>query len=197
MVSALDPRRHGQWTRLVGASLGVALAVLGLGTAVETVGLISHNQTVPANAFNAATIDLSASPSSALIAMSNLMPGDMVNGTLTVANAGTAVLRYAMTSSSTNADGKGLAAEMTLVVRTEGTSCATFDGTTVYSGNLSAAAFGNAAAGAQAGDRTLSSGASEKLCFRAALPTSTGNPFQGATAATTFSFAGEQTANNP
>jgi hypothetical protein len=197
MIRVLAPRTHDRAVRLAGASLMVALAVLAFGTAAETVGLFTDNATVPANAFDAGTIDLTTSPSSALISLPNLMPGDSVNGTLTIANAGTGALRYAMTSASSNLDGKGLAAQMTLVIRTEGTSCGTFDGAAVYTGSLSAAAFGDVTAGAQAGDRSLAAGSSEKLCFHALLPAAAGNPFQGATTVTTFTFGAEQTANNP
>jgi hypothetical protein len=102
-----------------------------------------------------------------------------------------------MSSSSTNADGKGLATQMTLTIKTLGTSCATFDGTSIYTGSLSAAAFGSNAQGAQAGDRTLAAGASETLCFRASLPLSSGNGYQNATTTTPFTFDSEQTANNP
>jgi hypothetical protein len=43
----------------------------------------------------------------------------------------------------------------------------------------------------------LAAGASEVLCFRVSLPLSTGDTFQGANSDATFSFAAEQTANNP
>jgi hypothetical protein len=78
-----------------------------------------------------------------------------------------------------------------------GTSCAVFDGASVYTGMLSAAAFGNLAQGAQAGDRMLNAAANETLCFQASLPVATGNAYQGAATTTTFTFSAEQTANNP
>ena len=61
----------------------------------------------------------------------------------------------------------------------------------------SGAGFGNPAAGAQAGDRTLAAAANETLCFRVTLPSGTGNAYQSATTTTTFTFDAEQTANNP
>ena len=100
-------------------------------------------------------------------------------------------------SSSTNADGKNLATQMTLTIKTLGTSCAAFDGTDVYAtASLGSAAFGSATAGADSGDRALAAAASETLCFRASLPLATGNPYQGAVTTTTFTFDAEQTANN-
>ena len=62
---------------------------------------------------------------------------------------------------------------------------------------LNGAAVGSSAQGANAGDRNLAAGASEVLCFRVSLALSTGNAFQGATSAATFTFDAEQTANNP
>jgi hypothetical protein len=102
-----------------------------------------------------------------------------------------------VTSSSTNTDGKGLNAQLTVTIKTLGTSCAAFDGTSLYSGALSAAGIGDVTAGAQAGDRTLAAASSETLCFRATLPGATGNAYQGATTTATFTFESEQTANNP
>jgi hypothetical protein len=125
-----------------------------------------------------------------------MMPGDVINGTLVVSNTGTGALRYAMSSSSTNTDSKGLAAQMTLAIKTIGTGCTNFDGTSVYSGALGSALFGSSTAGADTGDRSLAAGLNETLCFRASLPIASGNAYQAATTTTTFTFDAEQTANN-
>lgn len=171
-----------------------ALAAVG---AASSLALFTDSDALGANAFTTGTVVLGLSPTTALLTSSALMPGDNVNGTLVVTNNGTAQLRYAVSSSSTNTDGKGLAAQMTLTIKTLGTSCAAFDGTSLYTGALSAAAMGSNVAGAQAGDRTLAAAASETLCFRASLALGTGNAFQNATTTTTFTFDSEQTANNP
>jgi spore coat-associated protein N len=178
-------------------ALLLSLSVASVGAGAFSLALFTSQATVDANAFTAGTIILGLNPATALLTASAMMPGDTINGTLVVSNTGTGQLRYAMSSSSTNTDGKGLAAQMTLAIKTLGTSCAVFDGTSLYSAALSAAAFGSNAAGAQAGDRTLNAAASETLCFRAVLPIGTGNAFQGATTTTTFTFDAEQTANNP
>jgi Camelysin metallo-endopeptidase len=162
-----------------------------------SLAIFTSAPTVGGNAFTTGTVVLGVNPTTALLTSANMMPGDTVAGSLVVSNTGTGQLRYAMTSSSTNTDTKGLMNQITLTVKTLGTSCAVFDGTSLYSGALSAAAFGNPAQGAQAGDRTLNGAASETLCFQANLPASTGNAFQGATTTTTFTFSAEQTANNP
>ena len=184
-------RRVGFFGALV---LSGTVAIAGV---VSSLALFADSDALGANAFTTGTIVLGLNPTTALLTSSALMPGDNVNGTLVVSNTGTAQLRYAMSSSSTNTDGKGLAAQMTLTIKTLGTSCATFDGTSLFSGALSAAAMGSNAAGAQAGDRTLAAGASETLCFRASLPLASGNTFQNATTTTTFTFDSEQTSNNP
>ena len=184
-------RRRGLLALLLG------LSIVSVGAGAFTIALFTSTTTVDANAFTAGTIVLGASPATALLTATAMMPGDTINGSLVLSNTGTGQLRYAMSSSSTNADGKALRDQITLTVRTLGTSCAAFDGTSLYSGALSAAAFGSNATGAQAGDRTLNAAASETLCFRASLPLATGNAFQGATTTTTFTFDAEQTANNP
>lgn len=198
---AADPSLSGpaatRRRRAALAILLVGLSVASIGAAAMSLAVFTSQTSVGANAFTAGTIILGANPATALLTSSSLMPGDTVSGSLVVSDTGTGQLRYAISSSSTNADGKGLAAQMTLTIKTLGTSCATFDGTTLYSGALGSAAVGSNAQGAQTGDRTLSAASSETLCFQAALPLSTGNAFQGAATTTTFTFDAEQTANNP
>jgi len=67
----------------------------------------------------------------------------------------------------------------------------------VYSGPIATAAFGNPAAGGDAGDRTLGSSASEVLCFRATLPLGADSLLQGATTTTTLTFQADQVSGNP
>lgn len=186
------PRRR----RRLAALLALAVASGSLGAGALSLAIFTDSQAVSGNAFSTGTIVLGVNPASALLSASGLMPGSSVSGTLVVSNAGTGALRYAMTSSSTNADGKNLRDQLTVAVRTLGSGCGAFDGTSLYSGALSAAAFGNPAQGAQAGDRALAAGTSETLCFQATLPLSTGNAFQGAATTATFTFNAEQTANN-
>jgi hypothetical protein len=177
-----------------------ALAALSLTAASFSLGLWTDLATVGGNTFTAGTVDISTSPTSAVIGLSPIMPGDTVNGTLTVNNAGTAQLRYAMSSSSTNTDAKALRDGITLTVKLRDVAadaCTDFDGTSLYTGTLAAAAFGSSATGAQAGDRTLAGAVSEKLCLRATLPLSAANSYQGGATTTTFTFDAEQTANNP
>jgi hypothetical protein len=103
------------------------------------------------------------------------MRGDSVTNSLTVTNAsGSAAMRYAISSTATNTDTKGVEDQLTLVIKTvdpttPGTPC----------------------------DRALAAGpTSEILCFRASLPSTTAQAFATATTTATFTFNAEQTANN-
>jgi hypothetical protein len=71
------------------------------------------------------------------------------------------------------------------------------DGTSLYNSSLTVGAIGSAAQGSQAGDRTLNASTSEILCFQVRLPSSAGNSLQGLSTTATFTFAAEQTSNNP
>jgi len=185
--------------------LMAALAALSVSAGQLSLALFTDQETVPAT-FTTGTIDLDGVAIDALIlTTSAMMPGDSITDDVLVSNIGTAQLRYAMTTSSTNADAKNLRDVLTLTVKTidvttPGTPCNDFDGTSVLAATVlgaAGAAFGNPAAGAQAGDRTLNAAVSETLCFRVILPSGTGNAYQNATTTTTFTFDAEQTANNP
>lgn len=175
-----------------------ALLVLLLSLALGTVGAgalslaIFTDSDVSGGTFTAGTIDIATSPST-LFTVANVMPGDSGSAALTVANNGSGALRYAMSSSSTNADGKALRDQLTLTVKTG--ACA--GSSTLYTGALNGAGFGDPAQGAQAGDRALAAAASEQLCFAWAFPLASGNGYQAAATTATFTFNAEQTANNP
>src|SRR2546423_7935266 len=97
--------------------LGLALAAVSVTATSFSLGLWTDQAVVGGNTFTAGTIDISTSPASAVIGLNPMMPGDTVNGTLTVNNAGTAQLRYALSSSSTNADAKALRDGITLDIK--------------------------------------------------------------------------------
>jgi len=170
-----------------------ASAALTLGAGASTLALFTDTQDSTA-AFSTGTIDLTASPSTVFTA-SGIFPGASGSQTVTVANAGTGALRYAMSTSATNADGLGLATQLQLTI-TAGT-CPGAGGPLYGAAALGSAGFGNAAQGAQAGDRTLAGAASEDLCLAWSLPSTTGDAFQGAATTATFTSAAEQTTNNP
>ena len=182
-----------------------ALAAIGLGTGQMSLALFTDQETVPGT-FSTGSIVLDDVKIDALtLTTGTMMPGDTVTDDVVVENDGTAQLRYAMSTASTNPDAKGLRDVLTLTVKTvdvttPGVPCDNFDGTSVLAATVlgaAGAAFGSPAAGAQAGDRVLNAAANETLCFRVALPSGTGNAYQSATTTTTFTFDAEQTASNP
>jgi hypothetical protein len=183
------------------------LLVMGLVTAwtQDTLAIFTDQDTVGANAFTGGTIVLGVNPTTALITYTNMLPGDSVTNGIVVSNTGTGQLRYAISSSATNADGKALKDQLVLTIKTidvttPATPCDNFDGSsTLYSGDLDSTAgklVGDNTQGSQAGDRVLAAAANETLCFRASLPLATGNAYQGAATTATFTFDSEQTANN-
>jgi hypothetical protein len=187
----LDGRRNVRRAGLI--LLLAASAALTVGTGASTLAIFPDSANATA-AFSAGTVDLTTAPATVFTA-NGIYPGDSGIQTVTVGNGGTGTLRYAMSTSATNADGLGLAAQLELTI-TAGT-CPGAGGPLYGAAALGSAAFGNPAQGAQAGDRTLAGAASEDLCFAWSLPTATGNGFQGAATTATFTFAAEQTANNP
>jgi camelysin-like metallo-endopeptidase len=170
----------------------LSLTVITLGAGAFSLAIFTDSA-ASTGSFATGTIDITSSPAVAFT-VSNMMPGDANTQALTIANAGSATLRYAMVSAATNTLGTTLQLE----VKTLGTNCATFDGTTVVGPTtLDGALIGSSASGAQAGDRVLTAATSEVLCFQVSLPLATGNALQNTTSAVTFTFDAEQTANNP
>jgi hypothetical protein len=183
-------RRRRRRRGLVALLAGVALA--GFGSSALSLALFTDAD-ASTWSFDTGTIDIESNPA-VVAAVSDMMPGDSDSQGLTIQNDGTAELRYSMATVATNALGD----ELRLVIREEGTDCATFDGAVVVASTaLDGSSFGSAATGADAGDRVLGAGASEVLCFRVSLPLTATNASQGASSDATFTFSAEQTANNP
>jgi predicted ribosomally synthesized peptide with SipW-like signal peptide len=182
----------------------LALSITSIGAGAFSLALFTDQETVDGT-FSTGTIILDDVKIDALsLTTSNMMPGDSVTDDVVVENDGSAQLRYSVTATSTNPDTKNLRSVLTLTVRTidattPATPCNDFDGTQLFTGTLGASTtiVGDPATGVQGGERNLNGTANETLCFRVSLPIGTGNPFQGATATTTFIFDAEQTANNP
>jgi spore coat-associated protein N len=175
------------------------LLVIGLAGGLFTLGsgaFFTDTATDTGNTITTGTVDISIAPTTAILTASNMAPGDTINGSILVKNSGTLQLRYALKSTTTE---NALAAQLDMTVKTEGTGCNNFDGTTLYGPDD----FGNTTGKAIFGDlsthagRTLAPSASETLCFRVTLPTSTGNSFQDSSTTATLTFDAEQTANNP
>lgn len=180
---------------LVGLSV---VSLLGTSATVDSLAVFADSEENAGNTVSSGSVLISDGPDSAFLSVSNMAPGDNTVASLQVDNQGSLQLRYALTTSATNDDGKGLANQLLLAIRVETVNgCAALDGDLLYSGSLSAAAFGSLAQGAQAGDRVLDASASETLCFRLELPIGSDNTYQGASTTATFTLTAEQTANNP
>lgn len=184
------PRRLSRQGRLGMAALAV-LAAVSVGAGATSLAIFTDSAE-SSGTFTSGTIDITSSPTVAFT-VAAMMPGDASTQALTIANAGTGELRYSLATVATNTLGDAL----NLTVKTLGTSCATFDGTTVLAATpLDGAAIGSATQGADVGDRVLAAATSEVLCFRVSLPLTTDNTAQGISSAVTFTFDAEQTANN-
>lgn len=187
--------------RKILATLGVVALLIATLT-ITALALFTDTASVPANTFTTGTVDITTSPTTALVTFSAMAPGDQVTAPITVTNAGTLQLRYAITSTTTE---NVLAAQLDLTVKSGVATCTNAgfgaSGTVIYAtgdlGNTTAVNLvGNPATGSQAGDRTLNAAANEILCFNVSLPSSTGNAFQALTSTATFAFVAEQTVNN-
>ncbi len=183
----------------------LAIGVLSAGVRVATQALFTDTVSVGANTFTTGTVDLVTSPATALVTFSAMVPGNEIYGAIDVSNGGSLELRYAVKSTTTE---NVLAAQLDMTVRgpaAASTGCDDAGFGTFGSGVLYGAAdlgstggtnlIGDPAQGSQAGDRTLSAGANEYLCFQVALPISATGP-RGVTSTATIDFVAEQTVNN-
>ncbi len=171
------------------ALIGSSLAMLG---AASMSLAVFTDQDTNSGTWTTGTIVLNASPST-VFSVPAAMPGDSATQTVNVKNNGTGDLRYAMTTSADNADGKGLASQLTLSI--DAGACGSTTGN-LYSGSLGGAEFGDPATGADSGDRDLAAGDTDQLCFSWAFPSGSDNGFQNASTTATFTFDAEQTQNN-
>ncbi len=200
----------GILTNLAGGSIArLVVAGLFFGASVATVvtaatgAIFTDTQSVAANTFSTGTVDIATSPTSAVVSFSGMAPGDKVTNPITVSNAGSLQLRYAIKSTTTEAT---LAAQLDMTIKTGVTTCTNAgfgtDGTVIYgAGDLGATTpglnvVGDPTQGSQAGDRTLNASANEVLCIQVSLPLATGNTFQNLTSTATLDFLSEQTVNN-
>jgi hypothetical protein len=180
---------------LVGlVAIGILASFMGIGG----FSLFTDTADNGSNAFTSGSVEISTSPASAFLTMSNMAPLDSVTAELIVTNDGTLPMRYSMTTATTDDGTPPLDDTLTLVIRELGTNCTTFDGSLVYGGTgetLADGFIGDPTPGGDTGDRPLNAGAHEHLCFKVTLPDVTG-PMSAETTAT-FTFDAEQTTNNP
>jgi|tagenome__1003787_1003787.scaffolds.fasta_scaffold20170071_2 spore coat-associated protein N len=182
---------------LTGAA--IALALLGAaGGSLYAAGAFSAKAGAAQTTMVAGTVRIGATPAGTLLTMSQMLPGDVVTRPVTVVNSGTLPLRYAVTSTTTEAR---FAAQLDMVVKTGVTNCTNAgfgaDGAAVYGpGDFGTPAgqrvIGDVATGAQPGDRDVAPGVTEVLCVQVSLPATSDNTYQGLTTTSDLRFVAEQ-----
>lgn len=200
---ASKPRTASVWTSVLGLAVaGATLAVVATGA------LFTDSQSVGGNTFETGDVEITTSVTTDLVSYTSpkMMPGDSVVDLLTVTNGGTVEMRYAATSTT---DEDTLAAQLDLVIWDEAEETSSGDSTcdstppatTLYAtGDLGSTTgvnvIGDPAQGANTGDQVLAAAATQDLCFKVSLPSSTGNTYEALSTTATFAFEAEQTANN-
>jgi hypothetical protein len=135
------------------------------------------------------SLDLTIGTLEAVLSADDMMPGDTVAAAVTVTNSGPTPMTYGMRGGEVSVEGAMLAGALVLTVKTVGSSCADFDGTSLFDGPLDEASFGMDGSG-----RALPAATAEILCFRAALPLDAANAAQGAATTVTLSFSADSPA---
>ncbi len=189
---------------LAAGALLLLMILTGVGLLSQrVVAVFTSTASVGSNTFSTGTVALTTAPTTALVTLSAMAPGDQVTAPITVTNGGTLDLRYAVTSTTTE---NTLAGQLALTIKSGVTTCTNAgfggSGTVLYGAatlgsTTGVNVVGNPTQGAQAGDRTLTAGTNETLCFNVSLPLSSSSTYQGLTTTATFAFQGEQTKNNP
>lgn len=181
------------------APLAVGAAALTLGGVLTTNALFTDTATLGDNTFTTGVVDISTTPTTSALSATGMAPGQEVVAPITVNNAGSLPLRYAVEATAT-----GTLPGLQLTIKTGVTTCTTAGfnatGTAVTTAApLSATAtkaVGDRTQGAQAGDRNLNAGVNETYCVKVALPLSADNTSANKTATVAFNFYAEQIANN-
>ena len=101
-----------QGGRVGRSMIAVAMSAAALASAV-TGAYFTDSDAVGANTFATGNVDLTTNPTTNIASMSNMAPGDVKYGTVTVTNGGSLELRYALKSATTE---DTLAAQLDLTV---------------------------------------------------------------------------------
>ena len=185
-----------------------AIGLLGSLGGLAGVALFTDQATIGANAFDTGSLAISTTPTTALVTLTGMVPGDAIQPSagVVVSNDGDMELRYSITSVADNGDGLLLNAALDLTIReidvtVPATPCDDFDGAILYApadlGSVGGIdVIGDPAPGVQGGERVLAASTTETLCFRVELPGAATGPSGAATTAV-LTFDAEQTVNNP
>ena len=171
-------------------SLGVVLSVGATGTFAYW----TDSATVSGTTLTAGTIDLKANGSDNVtgyttLNLSAMVPGNSTAAVITIANSGTAPLKYTASGTATNADGKDLRSALVVKVTGDATTSGTSPAVTCPGTAL--AGSGTALNGALIPTgRLVAAGASEKVCVQVTLPAAAAATLQGATTSVVLTFTG-------
>jgi hypothetical protein len=169
---------------LTAVSLGLGANAIMSGTRPSDLGVERR--------LEVSTIDLNTGSRDATLSARGMVPGDAVTAAVTVANSGRQPVSYGMSHGLVATDGAALSAALVLTIKTSGSSCADFDGATLFDGSLAEATFGGEGDG-----RPLPAATAEILCFRAALPRGADNRLQDGATTITLTFSSTLQAANP
>jgi hypothetical protein len=190
----------------------IKVSRLGLAAAVIAAGVISILFTGSALAqfandpfdgkFTEGSLSITGRIDEPLFAGRPITPGDEQTTPVIVRNDGTLDLRYAI-ASKTSEDALAARLLLTIWQADAGSVCnsppeaGALYGPAPLGSTRGISVIGDPAQGAQAGDRTLASGATETLCFGVTAPLSLDNEFQGRGTQPVFHFEAEQLEQNP
>lgn len=199
---ALEPEERERRRRLV-AAIGIAGLSLVTVTTLASGAWFTDTENLTGNELSTGSVELTVGGVSSMpFSVTNMAPGDVRTGTMSVTNSGSLALRYAVTADSLAVDvpggGTGNLADQLDVAVYAGATCT---GVPLYTGTIGdgpTVLFGDVAVGPDTGDRSLVASAAETLCVRASLDgPGTGNQWQLTGTNITFRFVAEQTLNNP
>ncbi len=176
-VVAEKPARSRKRILLPLAGLAVAAAI-AVGSGADFVS----NSVNAANAYSTGTLEQTNSKSgSAIFDLSNLKPGDTVNGKVTIKNSGTLAADFTLTEDAVN--GFATKSNLTLVVTQTGVSTPVWTGT-----------FGALTTSGPLSLGTFAAGEAREYTFSVTLAQSATNAEQGKTASASYSWNSTQTA---
>lgn len=160
----------------------VLVGLLAFGAGLGTFAWFTSTDSSDGNVFATGTLELTATEDGAgKLEFDNAQPGDSVERTLTIDNAGSLALRYKLIPTLTATDSE-LEDDLVLII---------MNGTTqIFNDTLD-----QLLAEYEINPNMLSGG-SETLTFTLILPTTAGNDCQGKSATVNFEFRATQTDNN-
>jgi len=175
------------------AALGLGV-VLAIG-ATRTFAYWTDAVPVAGTTFTSGTIDLKVNGSDSVsgytsLSLPAMVPGNSTAGLLTVANSGTAPLKWTAVTTASNPDTKNLAGA--LVVKVTADSSVTGSGSSATCAGPALAASSSSLGGSLVSTgRLLARTSSETVCVQITLPASvTNSTYQGATTDVGISFTG-------